>query len=257
MRYLNGHRHLSITYGPAAITDADPFEFFAYTDADYASNPDDRKSYPNLWCENLIVLSCIRLRIGETDQRLIHDDTIASVAWAKLKAAHLPSGTLLQLTIFQESLVLRYTCEIPLKQTTDKIQAPGDSFFAIKPPTEDKWRSLLFLNAMSGTEFNEAHSALDTLLSAGTLMPSAVISRINHEQIHINTENAEAAASEASFAAFNKRYEVQGGTGKPEYPNGQGPCANPQFKGSAKHYHDWDHCYGPGGRIKRPKGHQA
>jgi hypothetical protein len=45
MRYLNGHRNLSVTYGPTGITeDTDPFKFFAYTDADFTSNPDDRKS---------------------------------------------------------------------------------------------------------------------------------------------------------------------------------------------------------------------
>ncbi|KAJ7127500.1 hypothetical protein C8R43DRAFT_1240279 [Mycena crocata] len=72
--------------------------------------------------ENLIVISCLRLRIGETDQRIIKDETIASEAWAKLKAAHLPTGALSQLTILQEALAIRFTRETPLKQTSDKLQ---------------------------------------------------------------------------------------------------------------------------------------
>ncbi|KAJ7479648.1 hypothetical protein FB451DRAFT_1448774 [Mycena latifolia] len=165
--------------------------------------------------ENLIVLSCIRLRIGATDQRVIKDDTLASESWAKLKAAHLPSGALSQLTILQEALTLRFSRETPLKQTSDKLQTLIDTFFAIRPPTQDEWTAILFLNAMAGAEFKDARSSLDTLLSAGTLSSAAVVTRIKHEQIRINAENAETTTKEASFAAFSKRYEAETGS-RPE-----------------------------------------
>ncbi|KAJ7653217.1 hypothetical protein DFH06DRAFT_1204987 [Mycena polygramma] len=202
--------------------------------------------------ENLLVLSCIRLRLGDTDIRLIKDEEIASVAWASLKSAHLPSGALSQLTILQQALALRFTRDVPLATTSEKLQTLVNAFFAVRPPTQDEWTSILFLNAMAGPDFKDARSSLDTLLSAGKLASSSVVARIKHEQVRINGEMAEAASQEASFAAFSKRYEQM--APKPEYPNGQGPCKNPQCKSRVKQFHDWDHCYGPGGRMKAPKG---
>ncbi|KAJ6493099.1 hypothetical protein C8R45DRAFT_1212580, partial [Mycena sanguinolenta] len=157
--------------------------------------------------ENLIVLSCIRLRIGDTDQRLIKADEIASEAWAKLKAAQLPSGTLSQLTILQQALAIRFSRDVRLANTSDKLQVHIDAFFAIRPPTQDEWTSILYLNAMAGSEFKDARSSLDTLLSAGKLSSASVVARINHEQVRIDAENAETATNEASFATFSKRYE--------------------------------------------------
>ncbi|KAJ7637361.1 hypothetical protein DFH06DRAFT_655153 [Mycena polygramma] len=157
-------------------------------------------------------------------------------------ASHHPPGS------SRNSLFTR--CQ--LKLTSDKLQKLIDAFFAVRPPMQDEWTSILFLNAMSGPKFKDARASLDTLLSAGSLTSAAVIMRIRHEQVRINTENTEAASQEASFAAFSKRYAEQSGS-KPEFTNGQGPCANPQCKGFAKRYHDWDHCYGPGGRVKRPE----
>jgi hypothetical protein len=106
---------------------------------------------------------------------------------------------------------------------------------------------------MSAVEFKDARSALDTLLSTGSLSSAAVSAQIKHEQVRIDAENAETVANETSFAAFTKQYEAQGASAK-SYPNRQGPCTNPQCKGRAKQFHNWDHCYGPGGRIKPPKG---
>ncbi|KAJ7487057.1 hypothetical protein FB451DRAFT_1391915 [Mycena latifolia] len=213
----------------------------------------DNPKYEDWLDENLIVLSCIRLRIGTTDLRLIKDEIIAKKAWDALRAAHQPSGALSQLTILQQALATRYSRDVTLAKTTEKLDTLVDSFFAIKPPTEDEWRCIILFNAMAGAEFANAQSSLNTLLSAGTLSSIAVAARINHEQVRIDAENAETAKNEASFAAFTKQCEAQGRTAK-SYPNGQGPCENPLCTGSAKKYHDWDHCYGPGGCIKPPKG---
>jgi hypothetical protein len=131
--------------------------------------------------ENLIVLSCLRLRLGKKDLRLIKDEAIAKTAWNVLKAAHQPSGALLQLTILQQALALRYSREVLLVKTTEKLDTLVDSFFAIKPPTEDEWRCIIYLNAMAGAEFKDARSSLDTLLSAGSLSSAAVAARIKHE----------------------------------------------------------------------------
>ncbi|KAJ7925435.1 hypothetical protein B0H13DRAFT_2314436 [Mycena leptocephala] len=117
--------------------------------------------------ENLIVLSCIWLRIGTTDLCLIKDETIAKKAWDTLRAAHQPSGALSQLTVFQQALATRYSCDVALAKTTEKLDTLVDSFFAIKPLTEDEWRCIILLNAMAGAEFANAQSSLDTLLSAG------------------------------------------------------------------------------------------
>jgi hypothetical protein len=101
---------------------------------------------------------------------------------------------------------------------------------------------------MAGAEFATAQSSLDTLLSARTLSSAAVAMRIKHEQVRIDMENAEAVRNEASFTAFTKQYQAQSASAPAKsFPNGQGPCTNPQCKGRAKQYHDWDHCYGPGG----------
>jgi hypothetical protein len=149
-------------------------------------------------------------------------------------------------------LALWYSHEVTLTETIEKLDTLINSFFAIRPPTEDEWRCIIYLNAIAGSEFKDARSSLDTLLSAGSLSSAAVTARINHEQVRIDGESAENTANEASFAVFTKRLEME--TPAKSYPNGQGPCANPQCKGRAKLFHDWDHCYGPGGRMKAPKG---
>jgi hypothetical protein len=56
-----------------------------------------------------------------------------------LKAAHQPSGALSQRTILQQALNIRYSRDVALAKTTEKISTLVDSFFAIKLPTEDKW----------------------------------------------------------------------------------------------------------------------
>ncbi|KAJ6571616.1 hypothetical protein B0H19DRAFT_1231346, partial [Mycena capillaripes] len=126
-----------------------------------------------------------------------------------LGCAHQPSGALSQLTILQQALALRYSREVLLVKTTEKLDTLVNSFFAIKPPTEDEWRCIIYLNAMAGAEFKDARSSLDTLLSAGSLSSAAVAARIKHEQVRIDSENAETTANEASFAAFTKRMESQ------------------------------------------------
>ena len=184
-----------------------------------------RCEYEDWLDENLIVLSCIRLRLGKKDLRLIKDEIVVKKAWDTLKVAHQPSGALSQLTILQEALSLRYSRETALVKVTERLDTLIDSFFAVRPPTEDEWRCIIYLNAMAGAEFKDARSSLDTLLSAGSLSSSAVAARIKHEQVRINAENAETTANEASFAAFAKRMESQ--APPKSYPNGKGPCANP------------------------------
>jgi hypothetical protein len=137
-------------------------------------------------------------------------------------------------------------------KTTEKLDTLIDFFFAIKPPTEDEWQCIIYLNAMASTEFKDTRSSLDTLLSAGTLLSAAIAARIKHEQVRIDGENADTAANKASFTVFTKRAAAE--VPARSFPNGQGLCANPQCKSRAKQFHDWDHCYGPGGHIPAPKG---
>ncbi|KAJ6581294.1 hypothetical protein B0H19DRAFT_1251518 [Mycena capillaripes] len=107
----------------------------------------DNPKYEDWLDENLIVISCLRLRLGKKDLRLIKDEVITKNAWDALKAAHQPLGALSQLTILQQALALQYSRDIGLVKTTEKLDRLIDSFFAIKPPTEDEWRCIIYLNA--------------------------------------------------------------------------------------------------------------
>jgi hypothetical protein len=71
------------------------------------------------------------------DTCLIKDEVIAKKAWEALKAAHQPSGVLSQLTLLQQTLALWYSHNITLTDITEKLNTLIDSFFAIRPPTED------------------------------------------------------------------------------------------------------------------------
>ncbi|KAJ7348079.1 hypothetical protein DFH08DRAFT_960434 [Mycena albidolilacea] len=122
--------------------------------------------------------------------------------------------------------------------------------FSVQTPTEDLWHCIIYLNTMAGSELKDTRLLLNTLLSAGTLSSASVAARIKHEQVRIDTENAETATTKSSFAAFSRQAAAE--ALKRAFANGQGPCANPQCTDHTKWFHDWDHCYGLGRHIKPP-----
>ncbi|KAJ7148855.1 hypothetical protein C8R46DRAFT_1310984 [Mycena filopes] len=89
----------------------------------------DNPQYDDWLDENLIVISCLRLR---WDIRLIKDEKIAKAAWLALKVAHQPTGALSQLTVLQQALAIRYSRETRLVKTTEQLDTLVDSFFSIQ-----------------------------------------------------------------------------------------------------------------------------